>query len=129
MPPSKEDWIGVDFDRTLAHYERWTGDLGTPIQNMVDHVKRWLSRGQRVKIFTARVNPSNADWREQHAAIQRWCHAHVGQVLEVTCMKDKRCVAIVDDIAVSVEPNRGYLSLPPHMQALLLTVRPDILND
>ncbi len=42
-------WIGVDFDHTLCR------DDGSPVEVMVDRVKRWLAQGLTVKIFTARL--------------------------------------------------------------------------
>ena len=109
--PSGKGWIGVDFDRTLAHYKDWATNgpnLGTPVPLMLERVKRWLAAGQEVKIFTARVAQSSDRREEDMALIKAWCLQHLGQELEVTAEKDFNMVALWDDRAVSVEPNEGY---------------------
>ena len=99
-------WIGVDLDGTLAYYEGY-GDgktIGEPIQPMLDRVRLWLVENKKVKIFTARVAYRNEKQRE---FIKAWCLKHIGQELEVTCMKDQGMRELWDDRAVSVEKNTG----------------------
>ena len=99
-------WIGVDLDGTLAYYEGY-GDcktIGEPIQPMLDRVRLWLAENKKVKIFTARVAYRNEKQRE---LIKAWCLKHIGQELEVTCMKDQGMRELWDDRAVSVEKNTG----------------------
>lgn len=52
------EWIGVDLDDTLAHYEGFKGadHIGELIPKMLKRVKQWLSAGKVVKIFTARAS-------------------------------------------------------------------------
>ena len=103
-------WIGVDLDGTLAHYDKWVGPehIGKPIAPMVELVKHWLATGKRVKIFTARVaEPEEA--RLALPAIEAWCEAHIGQVLEVTRSKDFQMVELYDDRCVQVEHNTGRI--------------------
>ena len=52
-------WIGVDLDGTLAESVKSQAgeDIGIPVHRMVKQVKKWLARGEDVRIFTARVNP------------------------------------------------------------------------
>lgn len=120
-------WIGVDFDGTLAEYGTWMGPdhCGAPIAPMVERVKRWLSEGREVRIFTARAYPmgrhdadagrcfamaANERAVESAAAInaiREWCRQHVGQVLTVTCIKDFSMIELWDDRAVQVRPNTG----------------------
>lgn len=105
-----EGWIGVDLDGTLAHYEEWVDEthIGEPIPKMLDRVKRWLSEGKTVKIFTARVAPFNGDRRPNaRTHIEIWSQKHLGQVLEVTHEKDYQMVELWDDRAVQVIPNTG----------------------
>jgi hypothetical protein len=105
-------WIGVDFDRTLAVYNGWTGhaELGAPIQPMVDRVKQWLKEGKEVRIFTARIsNLRPEDLEECLEALRSWCRLYIGQELPITNVKDMHCVAIYDDIAIQVIPNTGQL--------------------
>ena len=99
-------WIGVDLDGTLAYSEGY-GDgktIGEPIQPMLDRVRLWLVENKKVKIFTARVAYRNEKQRE---LIKAWCLKHIGQELEVTCMKDQGMRELWDDRAVSVEKNTG----------------------
>ena len=104
MKPSKPEdfrnWIGVDFDGTLAHYEGFKGDevVGKPVPAMVKRVRGWLDEGYEVRIFTA---------RPPHPAIKRWCKEQFGQILPITNRKDPGMIAMYDDRAVSVERNTG----------------------
>lgn len=106
----KMGYILVDFDRTLAHYESWEKNgkaLGLPIRPMVERVTRWLLDGMEVKIFTARASVNNPRQKEDIEAIESWCMEEIGECLEVTNEKDFDCLAIIDDLAVSVVPNTG----------------------
>jgi hypothetical protein len=110
MKQAERGWIGVDFDRTLAHYEDWETNgqnLGAPIPLMVERIKRWIAMGQAVRIFTARAakNSPRRDFDIDHIRI--WCLAHIGYDLPVTAEKDFQCIAIWDDRGVAVEPNTG----------------------
>lgn len=105
-------WIGVDLDGTLAFYERWNPEhpIGEPIPLMAERLRSWLERGERVKIFTARVSTTSqnkADAFEQKRIIQGWVQKHFGAVLEVVCEKDFRMIELWDDRAIQVEKNTG----------------------
>ena len=106
-------YIGVDFDSTLAIYDKWRGPtvLGEPIPLMVDRVKRWLHQGKLVKIFTARVAPdhSQEEIDEGTKAIKAWCKEHLGQELDVTAIKSQRMYEFWDDKAIGVEKNTGKI--------------------
>jgi len=101
-------WIGVDLDGTLAKMEGWNGpyEIGEPILPMVNKVKKWITAGHTVKIFTARVSDDDPKTVE---AIEKWTKQHIGQVLEITNKKDMHMKAIFDDKAVRVEKNTGKL--------------------
>jgi hypothetical protein len=102
-------WIGVDLDGTLAHYDHWRGHLhiGRPVKRMRVRVVEWLAEGRRVKILTARATPGREDYAETIAAIELWCFRHLGQVLEITNQKDFGMSELWDDRAVQVIPNTG----------------------
>lgn len=109
-----EDWIGVDFDRTLATYPdnndyaiQITPWLGKPVAGMVWRVQDWVSRGLSVKIVTARVAQSQPDREAQIQAITTWCVKHLGFTLPVVSEKDYHMVELWDDAAVAVERNTG----------------------
>lgn len=116
-PPNKK-WIGVDLDGTLAQYHH--GDLhrngaafiGRPIPRMVNKVKQWLAEGRTVKIFTARIAEKHPGEKELiRAAIEYWCETHIGQVLEITNVKDWDMEILYDDRAVQIVPNTGLTPL------------------
>lgn len=106
-------WIGVDLDGTLAEYDGWKGEthIGAPIPRMVKRVKRWRTMGIDVRIFTARVGDAmpGRDLAEVRGAIERWCHIHLGEKLQITCVKDYSMMELWDDRAVQVEPNSGRI--------------------
>ena len=124
-----QGWIGVDLDGTLAVYDGWVGPahIGPPVPRMMNTVKQWLTEGQEVRIFTARVYPINecvspddvlrfvpTNARDRQAvaalrAIQAWCRLHVGRVLPVTNVKDYGMVSLYDDRCVQVRANTGEL--------------------
>lgn len=115
MGQAHEEWIGVDFDGTLAFYDHWRGcdHCGDPIAPMVERVKQWLAEGRNVRIVTARVYaPHNKPGRQREAAaslvaIQNWCHEQFGTLLPVTCVKDFAMIELWDDRCVQVEKNTG----------------------
>jgi hypothetical protein len=118
-------WIGVDFDGTLAVYDGWKGasHLGEPVGPMRERVKRWRAEGHQVKIFTARaycpelpsvttpqyseVMRRRGEAVEALRAIRAWCRQHLGETLEVTCVKDYGMIELWDDRAVQVIANTG----------------------
>ncbi len=101
-----EAWWGVDLDGTLASYSGWSDEIGEPIQPMVNRVKRWLSMGRDVRIFTARGTHADGG-NLQRVKIHEWVKQHVGQPLEVTHSKDPNMVTLYDDRVVQIEENTG----------------------
>ena len=100
-------WIGVDFDGTLATYEKGMAPtLGEPIPEMVERVKKWLKKGIEVRIVTARAShPSFTDTNRW--AMDQWCLAHLGEVLPIQCHKNYEMIELWDDRVVQVETNTG----------------------
>jgi hypothetical protein len=105
-------WIGVDLDGTLAEYHGWVpggSSIGKPITPMVDRVKQWLREGKTVKIMTARIATAHGfDVEQTRGEIHQWCVEHIGQELEVTCVKDYAMIELWDDRAVRVQANVGH---------------------
>ncbi len=98
-------WIGVDLDKTLAHFDGKTyPGIGAPLKPMVDRVKGWISAGKTVKIFTARTGTKG-----QAAIIHKWLAEQGLPELEITNVKDHACEALYDDKARQVEANTGKL--------------------
>jgi hypothetical protein len=111
---SAKGWIGVDLDGTLAGYSGWEGasHVGEPIPEMLNRVKRWISEGVEVRIFTARVSHDGTPRRWKDAmdatvAIRQWCVLHLERDLMVTNVKDYRMLELWDDRAVQVGANTG----------------------
>jgi hypothetical protein len=111
---NRTGWIGVDLDGTLASYDGWNGPhaIGEPIAPMVDRVKQWLAQGKTVKIFTARMHGHGmpivgGGFEDVVTPIEAWCKKHIGQVLEVTNVKDFGMIELWDDRCVQVEANTG----------------------
>lgn len=98
-------WIGVDLDGTLAEYHGFKGmeHIGDPIPAIVEYVKELLEMGERVKIFTARVDRHP----EAVAYIQQWLQDVGLPILEVTCIKDAGMKLLVDDRTRQVKANTG----------------------
>jgi hypothetical protein len=111
----RKGWIGVDLDGTLAYYDLWRGPyhIGEPIPVMLERVKRWLSEGCDVRIFTARVSATIVEGEIHHDVnvverhIQLWCEKHLGRALPVTCAKDFDMIELWDDRCIQVIPNTG----------------------
>jgi hypothetical protein len=107
--------VAVDFDGTLAEYEKWEGPtvLGEPIPEMVNKIKQLLSEGVPVVIFTARVNPSDANpddalsATQSYLAIADWCQKVFGELLPITHEKSRQFTEIWDDRAKQVFENTG----------------------
>jgi hypothetical protein len=104
---TSKPWIGVDLDGTLAEYNEWKGveHIGKPISKMVQRVKRWISEGKTVKIFTARASGDDKDIAIPF--IKEWCKEHIGETLDVVCEKDQDMTELWDDRAVRVKKNEG----------------------
>jgi hypothetical protein len=104
---SKNPWIGVDLDGTLAKYIDWRGieHIGDPVPLMFERVKNWLKQGKTVKIFTARASDPKAV-----PYIKSWLQIHGLPDLEVTNCKDHDMVETWDDRAIPVEHNTGKIT-------------------
>lgn len=107
--------IAVDFDGTLSLYESFEGSdiLGDPIPEMVRKVKEELANGVPVVIFTARVNPSDANPEDclsatkAYVAIAKWTEKVFGQMLGVTHEKSRHFTELWDDRGRQVLENTG----------------------
>ncbi len=112
MNDADKAWIAVDFDGTLAHYDRWRGDdhLGKPVDLMVRRVRQLLAKGYTVKVFTARVTEGpGRDPEKSRRLIGDWTLKHLGHTLEVTNVKDYGMIQLFDDRAVQVVANTGRI--------------------
>lgn len=104
--------IALDFDGTLAQYESWEKQghqIGKPIKPMVANVKRWLKKGYKVSIFTARLSHSRPESDQQIALIERFLKENDLPILQITCMKMSYFTHFVDDRAYHAETNKGWI--------------------
>jgi hypothetical protein len=113
---NRRGWIGIDLDGTLAAGESGLrfGEIGAPVQPVVDLVQRLISEGWEVRIFTARASWGPAAVR----GVEIWCRRVFGLVLPVTNCKDGDCLLYLDDRAVSVGPG-GRIRSAAEQVALL----------
>lgn len=97
-------WIGVDLDKTLAHYGDFHSDgtVGAPIPMMLQRVKKWLAAGKDVRIFTARASDPKLI-----PQIREWLRMQGLPDLPITNQKDFEMDEYWDDKAVQVIPNTG----------------------
>jgi len=111
---------GVDLDGCLAeqnwkdyHSDYDPTKIGEPIPLMAERVRYWLSIGDEVDIFTARMNPTD-EFKDSVPAFTEaftiWSMKHFGIVLKLTCTKDSHWAEIYDDKAVRVIKNTGMIS-------------------
>lgn len=102
-------WIGVDLDGTLARYDGFKGvdHIGEPIPLMVARVRKWLAKGENVRIFTARMHGHGLGGQDVVTPIEQWCEKHLGKKLPVTCSKDFGMLELWDDRAIQIIPNTG----------------------
>lgn len=105
-------YILVDWDRTLRQYNGWITNgetFGDPVPAMVERVQRWLHTGTEVRIFTARVSHDKPEHNaKEEAKIKAACVEMFGKELKVQNWKCFKCIAIWDDLAVTVDANRGW---------------------
>jgi hypothetical protein len=111
QPNFRKKCIAVDFDGTLAQYDKFkgVGVYGPPVPSMLERVKGWMAEGHDVVIFTARVSDI---WRQkrqskERQAITEWLVANGLPKLIVTCHKSPAFDEIWDDRAVRVRRNTG----------------------
>jgi hypothetical protein len=108
-----QPWTAFDLDGTIAEYTTFIDPthIGKLIEGeATNELRRLLSEGKKVKIFTARA--SDADPKVRHAileAIAEWTLANFGQSLPVTCIKDYGMIRLYDDRAIQVEKNTGRI--------------------
>ena len=105
--------MAVDWDGTLVEYNGYkgVGVYGAPVPKMVNRIKRWLSKGTEVIIFTSRVSVEHDMDRamDELEAIQATLHSMGLPILEVTANKLTRINQFWDDRAVRVMRNTGII--------------------
>jgi hypothetical protein len=110
-----KSWIGVDLDGTLAYFNKYRGPehIGKPIPIMLYRVKKWIEKGYRVKILTARASDP-----ESIPHVKLWLKKHGLGDLEVTNQKDFDMIEMWDDRAVRVMCNTGNPIIYPSVLGL-----------
>lgn len=100
--------IYVDLDGTLARYDSFEGHdkIGEPITHIVKFITDAVSKGWKIKIFTARANyePSIKyirDW------LIRVFGRQLGTSFEITNIKGADGTMFLDDRAFKITKNAG----------------------
>jgi hypothetical protein len=104
-------WVGYDLDRTLVSYDGWQGadHIGDDMDLVCEKMAKDLLDGKRVKIFTARCSDETGlNSITSIDYITAWSWIKFGVKLEITNVKDTRCVKLYDDIAINV--NNGKIN-------------------
>ena len=126
---NESKWIGFDLDGTLAKIT--VGNtIGKQIKELFFLLLKINHEGKyQVKIFTAR-----AESKEKTALIKQWLRLHHLPDVEITNVKDGKCVLIIDNIAVRVFKDSGVIcheclnSLLIKFSAELLDEKPQTIN-
>lgn len=140
---NKDICVAFDLDGTIAKYDKWRGIecIGEPIRENVELLKRFLEKGVKVKIFTARVSPDNKFskgsfrinpyWPSREISrknvwnardfVEDWVRIHIGRKLEITSDKDPSILWFFDDRSVHVDMNKpiDMDSLPDELKLVL----------
>lgn len=105
-------WVGFDLDATLAvwHEGQSPTTIGKPIPKAILLVKKYIKKGMKVKIVTARVASSQKDRKQQLSLIEKWLKLYIGKKLEITSEKDPYMICLYDDKAIQVKPNSGHIA-------------------
>lgn len=112
---SGKAWWGFDVDKTIAVDEGGTrgGVIGAPIKSLIRRMKHYIKTGRRVAIVSARVHPSEPDMVEQLETISNFLIQVLGeemaQKVSIRSDKDRHMIALYDDRAEQVIPNKGIL--------------------
>lgn len=87
---------------------------------MLENVKKWLAKGYKVSIFTARVSPKGHSLEEilnQESMIRQFLIDNGLPLLEITADKQPKFTHFVDDKGVRAEKNTGeILNCPEDLQ-------------
>jgi len=112
---SGKAWWGFDVDKTIAIDEGNTrgGVIGAPIKSLIRRIKYYLRTGRKVSIVSARVHPSEPDMLDQYRTIYQFLVGVLGKELadkiDIRSDKDRHMIALYDDRAEQVIPNKGIL--------------------
>jgi len=110
---NRQMWVGIDLDGTLS--SGYQEQIGPPIPAMVRLVRKLISSGIEVRIFTARASGS----RRMIDPVKAWVREVFGLDLPVTNVKTLECLMLVDDKALSIAPNTGRFRTPEEMALAL----------
>jgi hypothetical protein len=114
--------IALDLDKTTAFYEsKWRAKkIGPILEPMKQNILRWLAKGYKVTIFTARVeglrSASMAQFNEavdQIEMIEKFLKDNGLPDLDITATKLKSFTHFIDDKAWHVGPNTGLIENCP----------------
>lgn len=113
---NKNTHIALDLDKTIATYEsNWRArKVGDPIVPMVSNILKWLNKGYKVSIFTARLAKDNLqEIQKQEKMISGFLRSAGLPQLPMTCIKHAHFTHFLDDKAFHVIPNTGQIQNCP----------------
>lgn len=113
---NKNIHIALDLDKTIATYEsKWRAKkIGDPIVPMVTNVIKWLNKGYKISIFTARLAKDDLEEVErQKEMILGFLRSSGLPQLPMTCIKHTYFTHFLDDKAFHVVPNTGQIQNCP----------------
>jgi hypothetical protein len=109
----KEEHYAVDFDGVCAEYSSWEeqeNKVGKPIKPMINQIKKWLKKGIKISIFTARLSHGAVESEKQIALIQKFLKDNgLPETLPITCIKSYWFTKFFDDRAYRVISNTGII--------------------
>jgi hypothetical protein len=117
----KQIHIALDFDGTLAYYDKWDGqfnNVGPAIPRMVANVKNWLAKGYKITIFTARLSHSHEETEASVKAIKQFLKDNGLPEFDITAVKMHYFTHFVDDKAYHVAKNSGIVEGMENPQVL-----------
>lgn len=122
---TRDGYISVDLDGTLAMYDGWQGPhhIGPPIPAMEKRIHNWLADGWEVRICTARASQA-----EQIPVVEEWLVAHGFPKLKVVNYKDYGMIQLWDDRCVQVIPNTGMPAVEMEIRELSAESVPEAKN-
>lgn len=113
--------IALDIDKTLAFKEIGSppngGPIGEAVPNMIKNIYKWLEKGYKISIWSARVarfdkfgkRKMTSEINRQRKLIQAFLKESGLPEFDITAEKYGYFTHFVDDKAVAVELNTGNI--------------------
>lgn len=80
LPDSDLKWLGIDFDKTIAHSSFPDFEIGEPLPGAIEALKALHEQGWKLTIYTARA------WVD-YQKIEDWCTQYEVPIRRIICGK------------------------------------------